>query len=467
MNNENVKFKKASFLYLISNFINKGIAFLSIPILTRLLSTHDYGLITTYNSWVSILTAFLGMSLNNAIRFSYVKDDDLKHDIKQELSTIFTFTLCVSGIVLSLCIIGISVLNINIDTMVVALCFIHGMFAALITDYTTYLMMEYKYVMRSVLMILPHAIAIVFSVLMIRLMENRLYLGRIVPLCLVNSFIGIYVCRKVYKECKPKIDLIYLKRALKLSAPLIVHAVALNILSQSDRTMLTVFRSASESGIYSLVFNFSMIATVLTTALEGVWIPWFTRNMNEKKYESINSVAKDYVLLMTFIMVCLILGLPEVLKLFVDERYWIGIPLIPPIVLVNFVIFIYTLYVNVEYYYKESLYITKNTICAAVINLILNAIFIPRFGYLAAAFTTLTAYVISFALHANYSLKLNRNLFKPIMFVTPIITILIATIIYYILMNQPLFRWLIIFVYTIIIIVVNFNKLYSYWVRKS
>ena len=51
---------------------------------------------------------------------------------------------------------------------------------------------------------------------------------------------------------------------------------------------------ASQTGIYSLIYNFSMLATVLTTSLEGVWVPWFMKRYKEEKKKEINTLAVDY-----------------------------------------------------------------------------------------------------------------------------------------------------------------------------
>ena len=63
--NKNVK---ASSWYLIGNLFDKAIAFLTIPIFTRLLSTTDYGIENTYISYVTILTIVLGLSMESSIQ---------------------------------------------------------------------------------------------------------------------------------------------------------------------------------------------------------------------------------------------------------------------------------------------------------------------------------------------------------------------------------------------------------------
>lgn len=89
---------------------------------------------------------------------------------------------------------------------------------------------------------------------------------------------------------------------------------------------------------------------------------------------------------------------PEIVKLLASSKYWEGIGIIPPVVLANYIIFAYTLYVNIEHFYKKTPYITLNTVIAAGLNLILNYIFIPRYGYMAAAYTTLVACYLFFVL---------------------------------------------------------------------
>ena len=71
----------------------------------------------------------------------------------------------------------------------------------------------------------------------------------------------------------------------------LVPEKGIRYLVESDRTMITWLADASQTGIYSLIYNFSMIATVITTSLDGVWVPWFTKQMSNKGYKEINKVA--------------------------------------------------------------------------------------------------------------------------------------------------------------------------------
>ena len=197
--------------------------------------------------------------------------------------------------------------------------------------------------------------AVVLSGLTIRyLMKERLYLVRVIPTALVKIVFSIVIVILVYRKSRCFFKSEYIKYGLKISTPLIAHGVALSVLSQSDRMMITWFAGASQTGIYSVIYNFSMIATALTSSLEGIWMPWFLDRMKGRMLDDIRRIAKDYVNLMTYILAALILISPEVIKMLTERSYGVGISIVPPIVLANFIILIYTLYVDVEYYYKKT-----------------------------------------------------------------------------------------------------------------
>ncbi len=444
---ESVNLKKASLYYLIGNLFNKGISFLTVPIFTRILSTYDYGIVTTYNSYVTILAMVLGYALHSGIRIAYI---DYKEKFNEFTSSIIIFTVLSSTVLSSIVLIVTYSLKLDINLLIMVLCLIQAISTAIIQDYNYYLMMQYKYKVRTMIMILPNLISVIFSVMaMLMMTKSQLYMGKIVPTALVNLVFAFMIFVIIVYRGKLRINFEYVKYGMIISAPLIIHGIALNILSQSDRMMITWLADASQTGIYSLIYNFSMIATVITTSLEGVWVPWFLCKLKLREINVIQIAAKKYILLMTVTMVCLVMVSPEIVKLLASRSYWEGILIIPPVVLSNLVIFMYTLYVNIEHYYKKTIYVTINTVIAAILNLFLNYLFIPRFGYVAAAYTTLISYLISFILHSNYALKLEPNIYPLNTFVPYIIQVIIATVIFYIFIDIWYVRWLLMVIYFI------------------
>lgn len=431
--------KKASIYYLIGNLFNKGIAFLTVPIFTRILSTSDYGIVNTYNSWIAIVSMIIGFALHMAIRAAFI---DYRDKIDDFMSVTVTFVLYTGGVSSLFVLVGAYFSRSNLTLTLVLLCLLQGIASALIQDYSIYLMMQYRYKFRTVLMILPNLMSVLLSIFAIKyVVEKNAYLGRIVPTALVTTIFGIMVCLLVYAKSRKLYNKEYIQYGIAISAPLILHGVALNILSQSDRSMITFLADASQTGVYSLIHNLGLIATVLTTSLEGIWVPWFMGKMKIRDLESINLVAKNYVELMTCAMFSVILVGPEIVKILAPEKYWDGISIIPLIVLSNYFIFLYTLYVNVEHYYKRTKYISFNTLVAAGTNLVLNYILIPIYGYKGAAATTVISYVLAFVMHSKYSKKLEKDLYPLKSFTFPLIKIICGTISFYLFIDNILIRW--------------------------
>lgn len=439
---ENTSYKKASLCYLIGNFFNKGLAFLTIPIFTRLLSTTDYGIINTYSSWAGILSMIVGFAMHMSIRNAFV---DYKDDTEAYLSTIIKFTLLSSLGFMLIFYSVVKIFRINISLSLVFICLFHSVASSIIEDVSCYFMMKYNYIKRTILMILPNLISVCIAIFLISyILKKDLYLGKIIPeaLTIIIFAIILSVC-----YTKKGFNTAYIKHALKISVPLILHGAALNILSNSDRIMITWLADASQAGIYSLVYSLGMVTYAITVSIDGIWIPWFTNKMKEKSYDEINYITKDYIKLITYIMCGLIIVSPEILKILASKSYWEGIKLIPIIIVANFLFFSYNIYSNLEHYYKKSNQITALTILAAVLNLVLNYIFIPKFGYVAAAFTTVISYFVIFILHSIYSKTLNSNVFSIKMFILPIIEIFIFCALFYLLTDHAIIRWAVAIIY--------------------
>lgn len=434
-----INYKKAGLYYTIGSFFNKGIAFFTVPIFTRLLSTADYGTASTYNSWVSMVSVCIGFTLYMAIRQAFI---DYPKQIDEFNSTVTIFITMVSGMILLICL-AVGTFT-DIDVMLPMLCIIQSYASALIEDYSMYLMMQYRYKVRTAFMVLPNLISVIIATLVIKfLVTDRMYFGKILPTAIITAVFGVIVIVSVFRKSR-KFNKSLLKYGLAISVPLIAHGVALTLLAQSDRTMITMLVGAEKTGVYSVVYNFSMIATALTTALSGIWQPWYLtrlKNHTDMDFEEINNMTQVYVMFMSVVMCGVILAAPEVLKFLASKPYWEGVSIIPPIVLANLVTFVYTFYVDVEHFHKKTKFIAFNTMVAAVSNVILNYIFIPICGYEAAAYTTIVSYAISLVLHYMIAKKLEAQSAGLFTYAKQFLLVIAVSVFYYVFIENWILRW--------------------------
>lgn len=431
---------KAGSYYLIGNLFNKAITFLTIPLFTRLMSTSDYGIVNTYLSWVSILSLIVGLSLGSSIRSAYI---DFKEDLDGYISSIFFFSL-LNFLITSTIIIFISNLLLKeLNIMLVILCLIQAFMTFILNSIAIKYMMDMDYVRRTLLLALPNIVVTIISVFLLFHINYNKYFGRIIPYVVITFIVGCYYLIKYFIKGKKLFNKNYWRYAVTLSLPLIFHGISIELLSSFDRTMITIFRNPSETGIYSLVYNLSMIATVVTSSMESVWIPWFSNKLQNGDKDLINKNVKVYIEIVMIVMIGILITAPEILEFMAPREYWSGKIIIPPLILASFFIFLYSISVDLEYFYKSTKIIATNTIIAACVNIILNFLFIPIYGAIAAAFTTVIAYIVSFSIHYCAARKLDNQLFPFKIYLKPILIMLLSVVTIYVLMDFPKIRWII------------------------
>ena len=112
----------------------------------------------------------------------------------------------------------------------------------------------------------------------------------------------------------------------------------------------------------------------------------------------------------------LIIFAPEALYIMGGKPYLVALYVMPPVACGCIFQFLYTMFVNVEQFSKKTIGMAFASASAAILNYVLNAIFIPRYGFIAAAYTTLAGFawlllshmllVFVYKLHEVYPYKI-------------------------------------------------------------
>lgn len=106
---------------------------------------------------------------------------------------------------------------------------------------------------------------------------------------------------------------------------------------------------------------------------------------------------------MAISIILFILVVPELLFILAPESYQEGVNCIPPIACSVFFVYLFGVYGNIEFYFNKNRFTMYVSSVSAVLNIVLNYIFIRKYGYIAAAFTTLICYIILTFMHAVFA----------------------------------------------------------------
>ena len=404
----NHKVVKAGSWYTFTNFFTKGLAFLTLPIFTRLLSTADYGTVSLFSSWASIFSVIISLDLAWSVQRGKF---EFKENYNKYISSVLFLSLLIFLIFLTIFII-FSNFFLRITNLTSTLFFImvfEAFFMFVQSFSLAKFRVEYKYKAVSLITIISSIVGIILSIYLIRnVFIKEPYFGKILGNFLPLSVFAIFFIFYFLVKGKELINFQYWKYALVLSVPFILHNISGVINSQFDRIIINQYLGASPTGIYSFAYNLGTIVNVLFTSFYQAYNPYFMEKMEKKEYEKILFISKNYRNLFAVLYTLILFISPEIVRLMAEESYWEGLYIVPYIFLAYFFNFMFSFETGIEYYFKKTHYISIGTMMAAIINVSLNYIFIPRYGYVAAAITTDVSYLFLFVFHfliTKYKMK--------------------------------------------------------------
>lgn len=394
MKNKTSVFFNASIWYIIANCIGQGIMLLSSILFTRIMSQEHFGLYTTYYSVVALLTPFVGANLFVGLQNGYF---DFKEDRKQfRASVLFLSVLVFIGISFIL-LLSINIFNRlstkQLSYFVLVFALLHAYSFFVVNYYSSYINMENRYKIKSFLMMIPNILQVFLSAFLIFAIHKNAYFERV-----IGSVAGVFICAVVvfiimiagnYKLWNKK----YYLYVLKISVPSILSSIAYMIMQQSDHIMITEFVGAKFTAVYGLVYCIGNILYAFLQATNGAFQSWAYHALDSGKYSEIKQIQKWYLFFFLIISIGLLMVSPELIKILAPSSYW-DFRYIPPFLAGSCMLVLNTFYSTVGTFYKKAGKVSLCVAAAAISNIVLNMIFIPKYGAIAAAYTSFFSYVI-------------------------------------------------------------------------
>ena len=224
---------------------------------------------------------------------------------------------------------------------------------------------------------------------------------------LAQSFFQLLALAKEFSQFQWKLNKELWKQIIVYSLPLTIAGFGGMINETFDRIMLGKRSVLSgdaaiyEVGVYGACYKLSILITLFVQAFRMGAEPFFFRQSVE------DSAPKTYARVMKFfvITICLMFLVValylDIWKYFIrDEKMWHGLRVVPILLFANMFLGIYY---NLSIWYRLSHKTSPGayiTLIGAVITLLVNYLFIPRYSYMACAWATFLCYggmmVISF-----------------------------------------------------------------------
>lgn len=442
------EYAKASIYYVLANIIGQGVVLFSSAIFTRMMSKADYGFVSTYSTWVLVLNTFICLNLFITLRNAYV---DYSYDYDRYASSIILLNIFL-GIIFTILIVGISYLfSLKFGIAEVLLACLQSVALNIINCMLAIQSMKNEYKQRAFMMVAPNWAHIILSVVLMLIVTQNLYFSKILGNSFGLVFFGAFCCISIFKRAAPKIILEYWKYALKISLPSIFHTLGDLILIQCDRLMLTAMVGAEETAEYSVIYTVCSIIVAIYIAIGGAWTPWFFKKASKGEKEETRKYSGYYLLFFSLFTCAMMTVSPEIIKIISPRDYWSGIRYVSPLVISSYLIFLLSFFAGYLLFKKETGKIARNTIIAAILNLVLNFFLIPQYKSLGAVTATVVSYTILLLLHYLSVGKEGRTYFHVRSMCLNLLTIVVYGIVFFFVIDLWIVRYMLFIVITILV----------------
>jgi O-antigen/teichoic acid export membrane protein len=399
---------KASLWFAVCSIIQKGISVITMPIFTRIMSTEQYGQYSVFLTWYNILVILVTLNVHTEV---------FNKGLIEHSDAMDSFSANQAGLLIALgafwSVIYLSFHRffnnlLGLSTVLVFFMILEIVGSSLIGLWSARKRFEFDY-KRIVKLTLSMAlfnpvIGIVAVLLTEHKAEARVISNAVLPIAVSIVIVFIFSRKgKLFGNKK------LWKTAVLASLPLIPHYLSLVLLNQADKLMINHFSGPANAAIYSVAHSAGLFMTIINTSINSSFVPWAYDRLKNWNGEGIRNVSNILFIIVALVNTVLIWLAPEAIWLLAAPQYSVAVWCLVPIAISVFFYFTYTLFVDLEIYYGTNYYISIASISAAVLNIILNYIFIPIFGYIAAGYTTLFSYFATMLLHMVFLRKVLKD----------------------------------------------------------
>ena len=398
---------KDTAIYGMSSIIGRFLNYLLVPLYTAQFSAASgaYGVITNIYAYVALVLVILTFGMETTyFRFTNKTHTDSETVYGTTLIAVGSISLLFAVVVLALLspisqlmgygdhpdYVGVMAVTIAIDAFL-CIPFAH-------------LRQQRKAIKFAALKLLNIMVTILLNLIYFYFMDGK-DVGYVFYINLVCTVMLAICLLTEYTGFRWRLDTKLLRTMLSYSWPILVLGIA-GILNQTADKMLFPYiyegsDMRSQLGIYGACSKIAMIMAMITQAFRFAYEPIVFAGIKDKDQHEMYTKAMKYFIIFTLLAFLIVVGYIDLLKYIVrNSDYWVGLKVVPIVMAAEIMMGIYF---NLSFWYK----VIDKTIWGAIFSgigcavlLLVNIIFVPRYGYMACAWGGFAGYGV--AMLASY-----------------------------------------------------------------
>jgi O-antigen/teichoic acid export membrane protein len=386
-------------VYGTGDLILKATLFFTIPIYTRIFTPSEYGIWNLVTTVIGLLNIILSLGGDTTYaRFFF----DVKTNSEKQLvtSTWFGFLFLWSLGIVGLCLLMSRYFSQwTFGTDRYATLFLLGLLAAPVSLMNNMcsqvLRNQFRPKLFSALNIISTTLSIglsLYGVVVLNYGLIGILGGALVAACIMVPF-RLWTIRSLLR---PSFSFSLLKELLMFALPLVPMALAYWVFGMSDRVVLGKLSTLDQVGLYGIAFTLTGLLNLVNAAVGQAWTPIALKMYEEERDRASIFFGRVMThLLIGFGLLCVLITTfaKELLVILSTSAYYpAGIAVGPLALAMVAAASTHVTALSISLTMKTK-YFAFYSWFAAILNLGLNILFVPRWGMVAASWTTTASYV--------------------------------------------------------------------------
>lgn len=225
----------------------------------------------------------------------------------------------------------------------------------------------------------------------------------------LTAIVGVILLPRFAELARPRFSWAVLRDALRVGLPRVPHGVALQTTALSDRWILNAFLSPDRVGIYSIGAAFGLSVKLFLSAFDTAWAPFAFEAMKRPEAKALYSRVTTYVAALLVLLATVLSAVADdLVELMTDAAFHEAGQIVPWVALG-------VVFQGMFQLTAVGLNITKRTsrlpiatFAGTFVSIGANLLLVPRYGMIAAAWTSALSYAVVAALGFMLSQRVYR-----------------------------------------------------------
>ncbi|MFC1806941.1 lipopolysaccharide biosynthesis protein [Candidatus Omnitrophota bacterium] len=390
---------KHSAIYSASGVLSKLIGFILLPVYTRVLTVEDFGVLALLGTFFGLFktTSFFGMQ--TGVFRAYLHEAKSEEEKNKILSSFHWGLLFILGLIsIPPVFFALPIVRfLGIDdkyAILVAFLFFNNFYRLIAYARNTNFRLHQlstKYLVWNNIDFFSNIIIAIVLVVGLRLRAFGIIYAQVATTVMISTIFLPWFIRNLFNGFDARI----FKRIFTYGAHFVLVNVSMWVLNLSDRFILNIFWGAGLVGYYSIGYRFGYIFNTFAAGLKNQWgYSLYKMGDPESVALYLSRTIMRYFALMALLWTVLTLFVREALMLMTPALYHHVYVIVPPIAFGYILLGVTTLLSAGIHLQRKGKWFWILSTIGALINIILNLIFIPRYGMIAASVTTLVAFTV-------------------------------------------------------------------------